>query len=196
MPALGHHPRAVGKGVFHRVMVEQLVGLGADLPPALPLGGDRPGVLHPAADVEIVDQPVEEEAPVEPGEVASSCGFGGANSLIPGGFRREAHGAVLAVGPAGDHLADGAVVNLAEPPLPAACRGGTSGRRRSSGSSSPPLRPPSTRGERPGASTANDFSMNTCMPFATAYSRWMGRKAGGVARRTTLPGSSESIAFL
>ena len=36
MPALGQQPRAVGKGVFHRVMVEQLIGLGADLAAALP----------------------------------------------------------------------------------------------------------------------------------------------------------------
>ena len=30
----------------------------------------------------------------------------------------------------------------------------------------------------PGASTANDFSMKTWQPLATAYSRWIGRKAG------------------
>ena len=64
------HPRAVGEGVFHRVVVEQLVGLGADLPSAMPLGRDGPGVLDPAADVEVVDQPVQQEAAVEPGEIA------------------------------------------------------------------------------------------------------------------------------
>ena len=37
------------KRVFHGVMVEQLVGLGADLAAALALGRDRPGVLDPAA---------------------------------------------------------------------------------------------------------------------------------------------------
>ena len=77
VPALGEQPRAVGEGVFDGVVVEQLIGLGADLAAALPLGRDRPGVLDPAADVEVVDQPVEEEAAVEPGEVASSCGSGG-----------------------------------------------------------------------------------------------------------------------
>ncbi len=41
----------------------------------------------------------------------------------------------------------------------------------------------------PGASTANDFSMNTWQPLATAYSRWMGRKPGGVVNSTSPPGA-------
>ena len=48
----------------------------------------------------------------------------------------------------------------------------------------------------PGASTANDFSMNTWQPLATAYSTCMGRKAGGVANSTTPPGADASMAFL
>ena len=35
--ALGHQPRAVGERVLHHVVVEQLVGKGADLAAALPL---------------------------------------------------------------------------------------------------------------------------------------------------------------
>ncbi len=36
----------------------------------------------------------------------------------------------------------------------------------------------------PKPSTATGFSMNTCRPFCTAYSKWSGRKCGGVARIT------------
>ena len=91
-------PRAVGEGVFHGIVVEQLIGLGADLAPALPLGRDGPGVLDPAADVEVVDQPVQHEAAVEPGEIAVVADLVGQFALARR-LRREAHRLVLAVGP-------------------------------------------------------------------------------------------------
>ena len=37
----------------------------------------------------------------------------------------------------------------------------------------------------PGASTATGFSMKTCLPCSTAYSKCSGRKPGGVAWTTT-----------
>ena len=35
---------------------------------------------------------------------------------------------------------------------------------------------------RPGPSTAIGFSTKACLPFSTAYEKWIGRKPGGVAR--------------
>ena len=68
VPALCQHPGSIGKCVFDRIVVEQLVRLGADLPASLALGRDRPAALTPAADVEVVDKPIEEEAAVKPRE--------------------------------------------------------------------------------------------------------------------------------
>ena len=128
VPALGEHPRAVRKRVFHGVVVEQLVGLGADLPPALSLGGNRPGVLRPAADIHSVDQPVQLEGPVEPGKVAVVADLMGQFARA-GRFGREAHRRVLAVGPAGDDLADDAIVDR-QPPRRYTGSDGSSNRRR------------------------------------------------------------------
>ena len=69
VPGLGEHPRPVGERVLDGVVVEHLVRLGASLPPALSLGRHRPGVLDPAAHVEIVNQPVQDEAAAQPVEV-------------------------------------------------------------------------------------------------------------------------------
>ena len=69
VPALGQEPRAVGEGVLDEIMVEELVGKGSDLAASLPLAGHGPCPLDPAADVEVMNQPVEEEAAVEPGEI-------------------------------------------------------------------------------------------------------------------------------
>ena len=115
MPALRLQPRAVGETVLHRIVVEQLVGLGADLPPAVPLGRDRPRALGPAGDVEVVDQPVEDEAAVEPGEIAVVADLVGQLGLA-GRLRREADRGVLAIGPDGNHVADGALVDLVDGP--------------------------------------------------------------------------------
>ena len=60
MAALGHQPRAVGERVLDQVVVEELLGKGADLAPALQLADHGPRPLDSAADVEIINQPVEQ----------------------------------------------------------------------------------------------------------------------------------------
>ena len=60
---------AVGEGVLDRVGVEVLVdAVAAVVPAAGALGLDRPGVLHPAAFVDVVDQEVAEAAAAGPEE--------------------------------------------------------------------------------------------------------------------------------
>ena len=110
--ALDEHPRAVGKRVFHGIMVEHLIGLGADLTPPLPLGRHRPGVLYPAANVNVMDQPVQKEAPIEPGVTGVVADLVG-QLAHAGRLRRKAGRVVLAIGPGGNDLADGAVVDAA-----------------------------------------------------------------------------------
>ena len=101
-PALGHQPRAVGKRVLHRVMIEELVGLGAGLATALPLGRNGPRALDPTTDVEVVNQPVQEETAVEPG-VAGVVADLVAQLADVRRAGMEAHGTVHAIGPEGDH---------------------------------------------------------------------------------------------
>jgi hypothetical protein len=108
VPALGEQARPIRKVVLDRVVVEKLVGIRAGLAAALALGLDRPSVLAPAADIEIVNQPVQEEAAIEPGEAMEaviSGQFALAVALVG-----EGDNAVLAIGPAGDEIADAALV--------------------------------------------------------------------------------------
>ena len=59
--------RAVGKRVLDRVVVEVLIDVVAAVMPAA--GGlrlHRPGVLHPAALVDVVNQKIAERAAAEP----------------------------------------------------------------------------------------------------------------------------------
>ena len=61
--------RAVGEGVLDRVGVEVLIDVvAAVVPAAAGLGLDRPGVLHPAALVDVVDEEVAEAAAAGPQE--------------------------------------------------------------------------------------------------------------------------------
>ena len=73
VPAFEEHLGAVGERVFDRVRVEVLIDIVAAIGAAAgALGRDGPGVLHPAAFVDVVDQEVAvaaaagPEEPVEP----------------------------------------------------------------------------------------------------------------------------------
>src|SRR5580698_11016762 len=75
--AFEHQFGAVGKRVLDGVAVEVLIdavdlrsglrGL-AIMPAAVTLGGDRKGVLHPAAYIDIVDQEIAEQTTAGPQE--------------------------------------------------------------------------------------------------------------------------------
>ena len=70
VPALREQSRTIRKRVFHCIVVKQLIGLGTDLTPSLTLSRYRPSILAPAAHIEVVDQPVENETTVQPSEAA------------------------------------------------------------------------------------------------------------------------------
>ena len=63
IPTVEIHLSFVREGVFDRVIVEILVDfIPAVVPPSLCLGFDWPGIFHPTAFVDIVDEKVAERA--------------------------------------------------------------------------------------------------------------------------------------
>ena len=87
VPPLGEQPGAIRKMIFNCIMIEQLVRLRTDLPAALALSPDRPGSFNPAAHVDVVDEPVQQEAAVEPREaveIAKKFGSDSSSKFING----------------------------------------------------------------------------------------------------------------
>ena len=132
VPPLEEQLGAVGEGVFDRVGVEVLVDVVAAVAAgARALGRDRPGVLHPAALVDVVDQEVAEaaaagpEEPVEPLDLVQQL----ADAVGLGAGQGRADRPGLAVGPQHDDVADLAVLDPVEAAPAAPRSGGTSGRR-------------------------------------------------------------------
>lgn len=85
VPTLREQSGAVVKRVFDREMIEHLVGYPALLASALALCRDGPGILNPTADIEVMDQPIEDEASVKPGETGIVTDLM-RNSLVSGVF--------------------------------------------------------------------------------------------------------------
>jgi hypothetical protein len=105
VPALGGQAGAVRERVFGEVLIEQLVGFGAGLPAAHALHRDGPGVLDPAADIDVMDEPVHDETAVEPGETTVVGNLKG--ELFHAGLpRAQPHRTMHSVGPGGDHVAN------------------------------------------------------------------------------------------
>ena len=86
VPAFEEQLGAVAEGVLDRVGVEVLVDVVAAVVPAAgALGLDRPGVLHPAAFVDVVDQEVAEAAAAGPEEPVELW-IWYSSSLMPSGL--------------------------------------------------------------------------------------------------------------
>ena len=102
VPAFEEQLGAVGEGVLDRVGVEVLVDVVAAVVPAAgALGLDRPGVLHPAALVDVVDQEVAVAAAAGPEEAVELADLVQQLADVVGLGRgeRRADRAGLAVGP-------------------------------------------------------------------------------------------------
>ncbi|MFM1945338.1 MAG: hypothetical protein RI897_4320 [Verrucomicrobiota bacterium] len=111
MAALGGHAGAIREGVFGEVVVEEFIGVGTDLASAHALDGGWPVVFDPTADVDVMDQPIDDEAAVEPGIAAIVGDLVGEFGCI-GVTWADADGAVHAIGPGSDDIADDAFVDL------------------------------------------------------------------------------------
>ena len=79
------------------------------VPSAHALHGDRPAALGPAGDIDVVDQPVHDEAAVQPGEVAV-VGDLVSQLALARRLGLEAHGPMHAVGAQQDQVANRAIV--------------------------------------------------------------------------------------
>ncbi len=112
-PQLG----SVVKGVFDAVAVEVLVDVVAPVVAAAHgLGLHRPGVLHPAAFVDVVNVEVAVAAAAGPQEAVEVFDLPHQLVLVGGLGLGEgrAHGRVHAIGTQHDHVADLAVLNAVE----------------------------------------------------------------------------------
>src|SRR5438309_199210 len=114
-----HELAAVGKRIFHGIGVKILVHARAAatalaiMPPAERLGLDRPGVLHPAEMVDMVDVKVAETPAARPKETVEALNLPEQFSWFARPFSREcrSHRSMHPVAAQQNEIADFAVLN-------------------------------------------------------------------------------------